>query len=289
MKVRDTYKGQGLVFMVACPRSGTSWLQRMLAASSPLIKTGPETFLFKNYIGPQLDTWDIAKEKDMTNLHNYMTRKEFISKLKSYTIDLLKPIIDNIKANEIFIEKTNSHALFLPLIREMFPESKIINVIRDPRDVVASWLAASRTWAKGGPPKSAKEFAIFWKNCILTTEKIKKETDKNYFFELRYEDLLNNTFSTLVNVLRFLKISVDEGHLRKVISDHGIENMKRGKKYYRITLKGEVGGVKGIIWDEPEGFFRKGKIGSWKNDLDFWEKYQVGKITGKLMRKLNYS
>jgi hypothetical protein len=41
------------VFLVGCPRSGTTWVQRLLACH-PGIATGQESNLFEMYIGPQL-------------------------------------------------------------------------------------------------------------------------------------------------------------------------------------------------------------------------------------------
>jgi hypothetical protein len=47
------YQGHNLVFLIGCPRSGTTWLQRLLA-SHPQVRTVQETFLFPRYISPQL-------------------------------------------------------------------------------------------------------------------------------------------------------------------------------------------------------------------------------------------
>lgn len=261
----------------------------MLIAYDSKIKTGPESFIFKNYIAPQIKAWDRGINNDHSDLPHYLTRDEFISKLKDYAVDLLGPMIDELKSGNIFIEKSSSHAIVLNTIQEILPESKIINIIRDPRDVVASWLAASRTWAKRKEAKSAHELATFWKECILCTEKAKLKYTSNKFLELRYEILLTDTFEVLSDILRFLGFSIDKKKLKKVIQDHQIEKMKKGVGYQKLVAKGEIGGKKGKVWNEPKGFFRKGKIGSWKEDLTLWEKYQVWKVNNKLMKKLNYN
>lgn len=64
--------------------------------------------------------------------------------------------------------------------------------------------------------------------------------------------------------------------------------MKKGKGYQKLVTHGETGGTKGKVWNEPKGFFRKGKIGSWNEDLSIFEKIQVWFYTRKLMKKLNY-
>lgn len=56
MTTRPEYGGHNVVFLVGSPRSGTTWVQRLLA-SHPQIQTGQESHLFAAYIGPQLRAW----------------------------------------------------------------------------------------------------------------------------------------------------------------------------------------------------------------------------------------
>lgn len=121
-----------------------------------------------------------------------------------YLSSLLSYILKGLNKEEVFIEKSSSQALVLSTIRELLPKSKIINVIRDPRDVVASWLAASRTWADDGEKKSAAEFAKFWNDCISSAERFKSEHSNSSFIEIRYEDLLTDTEKGLSDVIKFL-------------------------------------------------------------------------------------
>lgn len=74
--INNNYAGDNLVFIVACPRSGTSWLQRMLIAYNPKLKTGPESFIIKNYIYPQVKVWEENLNKDKPDLHHYLTKSE---------------------------------------------------------------------------------------------------------------------------------------------------------------------------------------------------------------------
>src|SRR5205085_953700 len=57
------YAGANLLFVVGCPRSGTTWIQRLLA-THPCVRTGQESDLFDLYIGPQLRTWQHELETD---------------------------------------------------------------------------------------------------------------------------------------------------------------------------------------------------------------------------------
>jgi len=59
-----TYTGHNLVFLVGCPRRGTTWLQRLLACH-PAVRTGQESHVFEVHIAPQLREW--RKLADQSN------------------------------------------------------------------------------------------------------------------------------------------------------------------------------------------------------------------------------
>ena len=85
------YTGHNMVFIVGAPRSGTTWLQRLLA-THPRIRTGQESKLFRWYIAPQLRMWamettrernrETANGRGGTGLSCYFREEEFGSVLK---------------------------------------------------------------------------------------------------------------------------------------------------------------------------------------------------------------
>ena len=120
--------GTNLAFIVGCPRSGTTWLQRLLAAH-PQIKTGQESQLF-DYVGPQLRAWKKnlnsgADGRGGTGLACYLDEREFLAILKKYLGLLLAPMLKGLQPGQIFLEKTPGHALFVPEIAELLPQAKM--------------------------------------------------------------------------------------------------------------------------------------------------------------------
>src|SRR5581483_10976834 len=82
------YAGANLVFVVVCPRSGTTWVQRLLA-SHPCVHTGQESDVFDIHIGPQLQAWRRELEvgssgRGGVGLGCYFRDAEFVSILKRY-------------------------------------------------------------------------------------------------------------------------------------------------------------------------------------------------------------
>jgi hypothetical protein len=118
----EEYKGKNLVFIVGCSRSGTTWLQRLLA-SHPKIRTGQESCLFGWYVAPQLRMWrwELTREdnpKTATGrggigLSCYLQEHEFIAILKDYMFQLMRAMLANLQPGQLFVDKTPLHAAVL--------------------------------------------------------------------------------------------------------------------------------------------------------------------------------
>lgn len=101
-------------------------------------------------------------------LGGYFREDEFLKNLKEYMLVLMRPMIGNLKPDEIFIEKTPNHALFIPEIIELLPNCKIVRILRDGRDTVASLVAASKTsLGQGWASESARIEARLWCRSMM--------------------------------------------------------------------------------------------------------------------------
>ena len=268
------YLGSNIVFVVGCPRSGTTWLRKLLA-SNPKVHSGRESNLFAWYLGSQVRS---AKKdfkvprgssKFPTGLCSYFEEAEFRAALRDYMLKLMKPMVGSLGPGEIFVEKTPKHAFFIPEIIDMLPQSRIVHILRDGRDVVSSLLAASKkSWGSDWSPKSARQAAKLWIAHVEAVRSVSMEIPPGQFYELRYEDLGVKTEETLRDLSKFLKLEWNE----KVLFD-AIEKS-------RAQAKKESG--------KPGGFVRKAKAGSWKEDLSFSDKLSVWLVARKTLRKVGY-
>ena len=201
---------------------------------------------------------------------------------------LLWPMIGELRPNQLFLEKTPSHALCIPEIKEMLPESKIIHILRDPRDVVASLLAASRTWGLGWAPNSPRRAASIWVEHVRAVKEASKHLSERDFHEVTYEQLWSDPEDTLRSVSRFLNLDWEAEDLSQALKAGSREAMKVGKGM-QIPLRGEVAKRVGSAVKEPAAFVRKGEPGLWKTDLSLTEKFWVWRIASGLMREVGYS
>ncbi len=285
------YDGHNLVFIVGSPRSGTTWLQKILASHSQ-IKTGQESDVFDAYIGPQLRAWkrDLSPEysaRGGVGLGCYFSEEDFLKNLKNYLNVLLMPMLDGLSKNEIFLEKTPGHALYIPEIMELLPQARIIHILRDGRDVTASLLAVSRTWGKNWAPQKAGVAAYMWQQHVQAVKQYAPLISNGQFYELRYEQLYADTSGTLRNIIDFLVLQWDDACLLDAVQRNAPGARMQGNAT-PIPLQGEISLRSGLVVKDPPEFIRKATPGAWRKDLSLWEKFQVWRIAGKTLAQVGY-
>ena len=287
------YTGKNLVFLVGCPRSGTTWLQKLLA-SNPKIRSGEESHFFTLYVGPQLRAWKSQK----THHYNagtghaagppaYFREEEFLAILKNYLMELLSPVVNRLQPDELFLEKTPSHALFIPEIKELLPESRFIHLLRDPRDVIASLMAASRTWGATWAPSDARIAAAMWLQHVQAVQAAVKNLSDQEFYELSYERLWDCPFETLKDLARFLGVVWTDDEIKMAIETNQANVMESAGT--AIPVFGEVEARSGAIAKLPRGFVRKARPNVWRSDLSMYDRFKVWRATRKNIAQAGYT
>jgi hypothetical protein len=295
LKVSDS-RGENLVFILGCARSGTTWLQRLLA-SHPRVRTGIESNLFWGYLGPPIRQWTRemtvlrkgGPESAPGGLVNYLRDDQFSLVYDQYVAGLMQPMVASLGPGDIFIEKTPEHVLWIPEIMSVLPNCRIIHVLRDCRDVVCSILARSRN--EGGHwPRKARGAAKFWVERVEAAFR-GGEKFPNQFFEVRYEQLKATPVDTLKKVGDFLGLTWNEDLLGSAVRRNDARTSDTTGT--EIPVYGEVatGGYESKIEviREKYGKVRRAEPGSWKDELTFREKYAVWRVARKTMEKAGYS
>jgi hypothetical protein len=120
-------------------------------------------------------------------------------------------------------EQTPRYLFFLDEILSAFPEARVINMVRDPRDVLVSqknkwkrrFLGAKsipmreviRAWANYHPYLIAK----LWSGCIL---QVSRFADDARVMSLRFEDLLDSPEVTVRKLAEFIGVPFESEMLR---------------------------------------------------------------------------
>ncbi|MBA3426184.1 MAG: sulfotransferase [Rubrobacter sp.] len=168
-----------------------------------------------------------------------------------------------------------------PLLAQALPESRMIFLVRDPRDVVSSnlsgkseggWTAEAykRGRRQGTPPPSDPK-AIVRKGAKKYLEFIGRSKEAYDAHEgpkvlVRYEELRADTLGTMKRIYSELGIPMDEDEVARAIKKHSWENIPEEKK--------------------GEGkFYRKATPGGWREDLTPDQIQMVEDITGPLLQE----
>jgi hypothetical protein len=260
------------------------------------VRTGQESKLFTTYVSPQLAAWRQEMQRKPrpgrpatgrlhTGLSCYFTEVEFLNVLRSYTADLLQPMVGDLRPQEWFVEKTPTHAQCLDDIRLILPEARVVHLIRDGRDVVASLLAASRTWGTAWAPSTARRAALTWVSNVQKARRAATQFRADRYCEIRYEELSSDTALVLRRVADFLELDWAEKDLEAAIRNNAADELRAGRGT-DIPLGGEFQREARVT--EPDGFVRRATVGAWRRDLSLGQRFVVSWSARSLLRELGY-
>lgn len=250
-KIKNTKKKQYQpVFILGCYRSGTTLVRNILNYHEKIAVT-PETHFFDMLISNRkrygdlknADTFHLLKKSVLRKMEKYHKQKwgahkhkggsweivdiekarrrfEKVYNLKELFIAVLE-LTASKKDYQILVEKTPMHTYFVKEVLSYFPDAKIINVVRDGREVCAS--ASKKEW------KADKyESAARW---IMSLEYIDKCNFKDgNFLEIRYEELICNSREVLGEISEFIGLGFDERFFRNMDKLSGTSSFEDGRK-----------------------------------------------------------
>lgn len=138
-------------------------------------------------------------------------------------------------------EQTPRNAFYLPEIQELFPECRIVQMVRDPRDVVLSQKFKWRQRSLGARNIPYREVARAWLNYhpVLVTrlwrsavDAVRRDADPERLLTVRFEDLVRSPEPTLQRVCDFLgldfRVDMLEVSQEVALSSHRKRRQARG-------------------------------------------------------------
>jgi LPS sulfotransferase NodH len=262
------------VFIIGSARSGTTWLQAMLSAH-PSICTFGELQLYDFYTAPWVRAWKRQEEVSRFNgLPTIWNEDEFYEFLREFLRRIYSRVLDTKPKASIVLDKHPGYSPHVEHINRLMPNAKFVHVIRDGRDVTVSLVAASQGWGRQWAPAIVESAASLWKSSVVEARKAQDYNGR--YMEVRYEELLSDGVQVLKSVFEFLNVPIDLEDVILIFNEHQFERMKEQKK-----------GTNQLIW--PDGFFRKGQAGDWRNSLKPMERYAFHQIAGDLLCDLGYA
>lgn len=201
------------VFIVGCPRSGTTLLQEMLNMH-PDIAIAPELFFLRLIYSKRNKVGDLSQESAQNRLIQKIYQINGFKELQWESQNFRTWLADNVQTySELYRgildyfgekkratvrgEKTPNNVLYMDTITELIPDAKFIHIIRDPRAVVKSWKTIP--WSTGTIVGDAKKWRKYEEAYYKTNSQIKDNS-----LSIRYEDLVEKPEFTLKKLMSLL-------------------------------------------------------------------------------------
>jgi hypothetical protein len=266
---------ENLIWMFGVARSGSSWLSAMMG------DLDGHAVWYEPYVG---DVFGYAyytrageqhRGRDDFVLGDHY-KEAWIKSIRTFVLDGVNARFSGMPEGCHVVIKEPNGSVGAPLLVDALPESRVILLVRDPRDVVASLLAAQRkgSWGSGNAggmlaDKDPNEFVR--QRARMYVASLSKAMEAYEAHEgpkvaTRYEDLRYDTFEELDRIYSALGIPADEDQMRRVVETHSWENIPERNK-------GE---------NKPR---RKATPGGWQEDLSPEQASMVVEITTPIMNK----
>ena len=201
-------------------------------------------------------------------------REAWIRSLRTFVLEGADARFPELGENGYLVVKEPNGSVGAPLLVEALPESRVILLVRDPRDVVASLLAAQRegSWGAGedaladtDPDEFVRQRAKMYDASFGKAWEA-YEAHGGRKVATRYEDLRYDALGGLQKIYSSLAIPIEEEQLRRVVERHAWENIPERQK-------------------GPNKPRRKAKPGGWREDLTPEQARMVEEITTPIMNE----
>lgn len=310
-------------FVVGQKKSGTTWLMKMIDSHPDILCRGEGRFFGKSWRRDKLK--ESKKQQQPTSLYNAISSAEDLrywierspwgrsEDVGSHVDNLTRLAVEYFLTQELLeTEKSlvgDKSPLLTPRdveeIGSLYPEAKIIHIIRDGRDTVVS--AGHHIWnfsedregalklqpevlqrreayrrdrqglLESGQGLFAKQqirgLSREWASNVGAAIEHGRARPDGEYIEVFYEDLLSSPEAELTRLLEFLGAGTDEDTIERCVGSSSFDRLSNGRQ------RGE---------ESPTSFFRKGVAGDWKNSFTKRDKQVFKKQAGKLLVKLGY-
>jgi hypothetical protein len=286
------------IFVIGCGRSGTTWVQDVIAAH-PSVLTSQESHAYEVVYGnverfgsrslkpwvQVLQRFDISKgEQRWVGLHWWIDRPHLVQLVhtaihnrEQSSLDVAENVIEGIFDHFFFqasggtaantLMEKGSHYRFAERFMRRFTEAKVVEVVRDGRDVCVSMemQALTARW----PPRSRAEQIQLWTSAVEAGMRLRANPDfTDRIYRIRYEDLKSDPFSEISRLYEYCDFDASEAVIRDVVD-------RTDFRHHRNTGDGQHN--------------RRGVVGDWSNHFSAEDAALFRRLAGELFEASGYS
>ena len=261
---------ENIVWIFGAGRTGSTWLSRMMG------ELEGHTVWLEPWVGLLFDPYHLRLEdhKGQHFIFSPRYRKTWLRSIKAFVLDGADARFPEATgAGNYLVIKEPGGSVGASLLMEALPESRMVLLVRDPRDVVASWNDAHREggWQDRRRVERNRPLVpvdVRAQKYLENVGEAKKAYDSHEGRKVlvRYEELRADALGTMRRIYSRLEIPVEEGQLVRAVEKHSWENIPEEEK--------------------GEGkFYRKAAPGGWREDLTPEQVQIVEEITAPLLEE----
>nr|WP_165909481.1 sulfotransferase [Shinella sp. JR1-6] len=253
-----------MFFVCGAPKSGTTWLQRSLNSHPSIICKGEGHFIEKLLLPMATVFRDyntrlklVSKEVYNGNpYYNNISNSDFFEFCHQVIMKMM--LSNEEKSADAFGDKTPRYYEYIDNIKHIYPNGKIICILRDPRDLVVSKLYHAKRSGVKDVLNKGSENRIFqikltinqFVNCFeKITSAINKYTSDVYV--TYYEELLGNNAEEIKKILEFIGVHTSKEIINDIVYSNSFQS-------FTNRNPGEM---------DINSFYRKGISGDWVNEI----------------------
>ncbi len=273
---------ENIVWIFGNAKTGSTWLSWMLEEpKAHAVWREPYVGELFGRLYYNWDNW--VGEKHFESKHFILAKpqkKSWLNSVRSFVLNEAGARFPEVASAGYLIIKEPNGSMGAPLLMEALPESRMIFLVRDPRDVAASYVDAAKKGSymyerrKGSRGTAMFEMQAddlvqsmatsYMQNVGNVREAYKAHRGPKVL--VRYEELRADTLETVKRICSTLGIAVDEAELARAVEKHSWENIPDKEK--------------------GEGkFYRRATPGSWREDLTPEQAQTVERITAPLLKE----
>ena len=279
-----------LVWIFGSPRSGSSWMLRLLDAR-PEIAPVNESYLGAHLVpvGGEVEAGEYYEHGERAEDASYFFARDYMPVLRPLLHELVLRGFDNqlrqmgydpVPQWVAIKEPNGSHAA--DTIVSLLPRSRMLFLLRDGRDVVDSLVDAmlgsdswwaERTRSLGRPPQARLAFvsqhSSLWVRRTMASQRAYDSLSEEQRLLVRYEEILADTPGQLRRIFDWLDLDVGEKELAATVERQAFESAPRDRR-------------------GPGKPMRAATPGLWRENLTEDEQRTMHEIMGRKLEELGY-
>jgi tetratricopeptide (TPR) repeat protein len=218
-------------FALLCghPRSGTTLLEQVLDAHPAIVSLEETPIFFETYLDLKRGFSDQARIHSILESASPAT----LQKARASYLRFAEALLGNPVGARLLIDKNPSLTTLVPAVIRVFPETKFLVALRDPRDVCLSFFMQPLPLNLSSASYLTLEGTVEEYAALMGLWRVMAPRMQNPHIEVRYEDMVEDLESVSRKVLEFLGMPWDPQVLR--FDEHARQKLVRSPTYADVT------------------------------------------------------